>query len=133
MPDPAGTYNDGGIKLIRQLLTALDDQDVSTTYILKKGSLKAGSKRIVSKRTDSAYRAAPSPTWHPALTRWPNHLTDMDDQEILKIIQERLTRVYGIVVRIQRHDAPEWFGDGWLVSFELPTRNSDHAGRLLPQ
>jgi hypothetical protein len=55
----------------------------------------------------------------------PNHLTDMDDQEILKIIQERLTRVYGKVVRIQRHDAPEWFGDGWLVSFELPTRNSD--------
>jgi hypothetical protein len=49
----------------------------------------------------------------------------MDEQEILKIIQERLTRIYGKVVRIQRHDAPEWFGDGWLVSFELPTRNSD--------
>jgi Uroporphyrinogen decarboxylase (URO-D) len=32
---------------------------------------------------------------------------------------------YGKIVRIQRHDAPEWFGDGWLVSFELPTRNSD--------
>jgi hypothetical protein len=54
----------------------------------------------------------------------PVDLTDMDEQEIRKIIQERLTRVYGKIVRIQRHDAPEWFGDGWLVSFELPARNS---------
>jgi len=42
-------------------------------------------------------------------------LADIDEQEILKIIQERLTRIYGKVVRIQRHDAPEWFGEGWLV------------------
>ena len=29
------------------------------------------------------------------------------------------------IVRIQTHDAPDWFGDGWLVSFEVPKRASE--------
>jgi hypothetical protein len=58
---------------------------------------------------------------------WPQPLIEMDDQEIYKFIQERLARIYDKIVGIQRHDAPEWFGDGWLVSFELPRRNSDQT------
>jgi hypothetical protein len=44
----------------------------------------------------------------------------MDDIEIQKSIQERLKSEHGDVVRMKSHDAPDWFGDGWLVSFEVP-------------
>ena len=49
----------------------------------------------------------------------------MDDIEIQKSIQERLKSEHGDVVRMQSHDAPDWFGDGWLVSFEVPKRASE--------
>lgn len=48
MADPTGTYNDGGIKFIRQLITALDTTGTSTQYICKKGSMKRGVKRTTS-------------------------------------------------------------------------------------
>jgi len=57
MPDPTGTYNDGGIKFVRQTVTANDDSSVSTTYIVKDGSLKAGTKRIVSDNENGVERS----------------------------------------------------------------------------
>jgi hypothetical protein len=48
------------------------------------------------------------------------------DDDVRKSIEESLRRKHGNIVRLQSHDAPEWFGDGWLVSFELPKR----AGEL---
>jgi hypothetical protein len=46
----------------------------------------------------------------------------MSNQEIHGIIIDSLKRTHGEILRIQKHDAPEWFGDGWLVSFEVPKR-----------
>ncbi len=48
MPDPAGTFNDGGIRLIEQTISLKDSTGASVDYILKKCSLKGGSSRIVS-------------------------------------------------------------------------------------
>ncbi len=48
MPDPAGTYNDGGIALIEQTVDLKDPTGATVTYILKKCDLKGGSSRIVS-------------------------------------------------------------------------------------
>lgn len=47
MPDPAGTKNNGGIKFVRQVVSIAASDDQATNYIVKKGSLKAGSKRVV--------------------------------------------------------------------------------------
>ena len=55
-----------------------------------------------------------------------NQLTEMDD-EVRRIIDEGLRRKHGNIVRLQGHDAPEWFGKGWLVSFELPKRAIDRT------
>jgi len=48
--------------------------------------------------------------------------------EIRRSIEESLKRKHGDIIRLQSHDAPEWFGNGWLVSFEAPKR----AGELMP-
>jgi len=48
MPDPAGTYNDGGIKFVRQVIVLKDATDTDTTFIVKEGSLDADVKRITS-------------------------------------------------------------------------------------
>jgi hypothetical protein len=48
MPDPAGTLNDGGVKFVRQRISAKDINGLVTSYIVKKGSLHAPVKRIVS-------------------------------------------------------------------------------------
>lgn len=45
-----------------------------------------------------------------------------------KSIQERLKKEHGDIIRIQSHEAPDWFGDGWLVSFEVPK----HASEAMP-
>ena len=50
------------------------------------------------------------------------------DDDVRRSIDESLKRKHGDIVRLQNHDAPEWFGDGWLVSFEVPKR----AGELMP-
>ena len=50
------------------------------------------------------------------------------DDEVRRSIDESLKRKHGNIVRLQSHDAPEWFGDGWLVSFEVPKR----PGELMP-
>ena len=42
------------------------------------------------------------------------------DDDVRRSIDESLKRKHGNIVRLQSHDAPEWFGDGWLVSFEIP-------------
>jgi hypothetical protein len=42
-------YNDGGIKFVQQTITAKDNTGTVTTYIVKKGSVKAGAERIVQK------------------------------------------------------------------------------------
>jgi hypothetical protein len=42
------------------------------------------------------------------------------DDEVRRSIDESLKRKHGNIVRLQSHDAPEWFGNGWLVSFEAP-------------
>ena len=49
------------------------------------------------------------------------------DDEVRRSIDESLKRKHGNIVRLQSHDAPEWFGSGWLVSFEVPNR----AGELM--
>jgi hypothetical protein len=49
----------------------------------------------------------------------------MDNEEIEQHIRERLKEKHGDIVRIQSHDAPDWFGNGWLVSFEVPRRASE--------
>jgi hypothetical protein len=54
-------------------------------------------------------------------------LTRMED-EVRRSIDESLKRKHGNIVRLQSHDAPEWFGNGWMVSFEVPKR----AGELMP-
>jgi hypothetical protein len=48
--DPTGTINDGGIALIEQTVSLLNNaaSPVSTDYILRRCSLKEGTKRIVS-------------------------------------------------------------------------------------
>ena len=43
----------------------------------------------------------------------------MGDEEIHKSIRERLKKEHRDINRIQSHEAPDWFGDGWLVSFEV--------------
>ncbi len=48
MPDPAGTFNDGGIRLIEQTISLKDSTGSPVDYILKKCSLKGGSSRLVS-------------------------------------------------------------------------------------
>jgi hypothetical protein len=50
------------------------------------------------------------------------------DEDVRRSIDDSLKRKHGNIVRIQSHDAPEWFGNGWLVSFEIPKR----AGELMP-
>jgi hypothetical protein len=50
------------------------------------------------------------------------------DDEVRRSINESLKRKHGNIVRLQSHDAPEWFGESWLVSFEVPNR----AGELMP-
>jgi hypothetical protein len=50
-------------------------------------------------------------------------LSDMDDH-VRRSIDESLRSKHGNFVRLQSHDAPEWFGDGWLVSFEI-TKQTD--------
>jgi hypothetical protein len=82
-----------------------------------KAACRLGLEGIVSKRADSTYKG-------PA---WQNHLTDIDN-ELRKSIDESLKRKHGNIVRLQSHDVPEWFGDGWWVSFEVPKR----AGELMP-
>ena len=52
----------------------------------------------------------------------------MGDEEIRKSIQERLKKEHGDINRIQNREAPDWFGDGWLVSFEAPR----HASEEMP-
>ena len=54
-------------------------------------------------------------------------MTDMAD-EVRRSIEESLKRKRGDIIRLQSHDVPEWFGNGWLVSFEVPKR----AGELMP-
>ena len=49
----------------------------------------------------------------------------MSNEEIHGIIIDFLKRKHGEILRIQKHDAPEWFGDGWLVSFEVPKRTGE--------
>lgn len=44
----------------------------------------------------------------------------MNSEEARKIIADCLTHKYGEISHIQKHDPPEWFGDGWMVSFETP-------------
>ena len=44
----------------------------------------------------------------------------MSIEEIHGIIVDLLRRKHGEIFGIQKHDVPEWFGDGWLVSFEVP-------------
>jgi hypothetical protein len=51
----------------------------------------------------------------------------MDDEEIDKSIRERLMKEHGEIVRIQRHEAPDWFGNGCLVSFEVPKSASEEV------
>ena len=48
--------------------------------------------------------------------------------EVRRSIEESLKRKHGNIIRLQSHDAPEWFGNGWLVSFEVPKQ----AGKLMP-
>lgn len=48
MPDPTNTYNDGGIKFVRQTISALDTAGATTTYIVKSGSLRRAVKRVTS-------------------------------------------------------------------------------------
>lgn len=48
MPAPTNTYNDGGIKFVRQTISAIDSAGATTSYIVKKGSLKRGVKRVTS-------------------------------------------------------------------------------------
>jgi hypothetical protein len=50
------------------------------------------------------------------------------DDEVRTSIDESLRRKHGNIVRLQSHDAPEWFGNGWLVSFEV----LNQAGELMP-
>jgi len=47
------------------------------------------------------------------------------EDEFRKSIDESLKTKHGKIVRLQGHDAPEWFGEGWLVSFEVPTRTDE--------
>lgn len=47
MPAPTGTYNDGGIKFVRQTITLLDTSGASETYVVKSGSLETPIKRVV--------------------------------------------------------------------------------------
>jgi hypothetical protein len=51
-------------------------------------------------------------------------LSDMDD-DVRRSIDESLKRKHGNIVRLQSHDAPEWLGNGWLVSFEVPKRTDE--------
>jgi hypothetical protein len=48
MSEPVGTFNDGGIKFVRQLISLKDVTGATTQYIVKKGNLKNGIKRVVS-------------------------------------------------------------------------------------
>ena len=50
------------------------------------------------------------------------------DDDVRRSIDESLNRKHGNIVQLQGHDAPEWLGNGWLVSFEVPKR----AGELMP-
>jgi hypothetical protein len=52
----------------------------------------------------------------------------MRSEEIHSVIIDCLRRKHGEIMRVQKHDAPEWFGDGLMVSFELPKR----AGEKMP-
>ena len=61
---------------------------------------------------------------HPALMRVANHLSDMDD-DVRRSIEESLKRKHGNIVQLQSHDVPEWFGKGWLVSFENLKRTDE--------
>jgi hypothetical protein len=54
MPD---TYNDGGIKFIRQKIVAKDGANANTNYIVRTGSLKAGVKRITSEDENGVERS----------------------------------------------------------------------------
>jgi hypothetical protein len=47
------------------------------------------------------------------------------DDDVRRSIDESLKRKHGNIVRLQSHDAPEWFGNGWLVSFEVPKRTDE--------
>jgi hypothetical protein len=50
----AAAYNDGGIKFVQQTISAKDNTGTSTVYIVKKGSMKAGSERVVQKDQNGA-------------------------------------------------------------------------------
>jgi hypothetical protein len=43
----------------------------------------------------------------------------MSNEEIHSTIIDYLKGKHGEITRIQNHDAPEWFGDGWMISFEV--------------
>src|ERR1700730_14983929 len=47
------------------------------------------------------------------------------DDDVRRSIEESLKRKHGNIVSLQSHDVPEWFGDGWLVSFEIPKRTDE--------
>ena len=47
------------------------------------------------------------------------------DDHVRRSIDESLKRKHGNIVRFQSHDAPEWFGNGWFVSFEAPKRTDE--------
>jgi hypothetical protein len=47
------------------------------------------------------------------------------DDDVRRSIEESLKRKHGDIIRLQSHDVPEWFGDGWLVSFEIPKRTDE--------
>jgi hypothetical protein len=49
----------------------------------------------------------------------------MENEEIHKAIRERLKSEHGDIVRVHSQNAPKWFGDGWLVSYEVPKRPSE--------
>ena len=66
--------------------------------------------------------------WRLVIESYADRNRIMGDEEIHKSIQERLKKEHGDINRIQNHEAPDWFGDGWLVSFEVPR----HASEEMP-
>jgi hypothetical protein len=66
--------------------------------------------------------------WRLVIESYADRNRIMGDEEIHKSIQERLKKEHGDIIRIQSHEAPDWFGDGWLVSFEVPK----HASKEMP-
>jgi hypothetical protein len=46
----------------------------------------------------------------------------MDNEEIESKIREILHSRHGTILFPQKHHLPEWFGEGWFVSFEISKR-----------